>query len=68
MTQHVMDAIKAAEIADDAFAAAIKAAGFKGRWQLPPDVMRTHEVIREAYGAKVIADNAMHAAFEQSRK
>jgi hypothetical protein len=60
-------AVKAAELADKAYSEAIAAAGFKSRWELPSDVMRTHNAIREAYCAKVMFDNAMHEAFELSR-
>ena len=48
--------------ADEAYSAAIAAAGFKGRWDMPSDVMRTHDAIREAYAAKVVADEAYSAA------
>lgn len=47
----------AALAADASYSAAIVAAGFKDRWTMPSNVMRTHDAIREAYVAKVMADN-----------
>jgi hypothetical protein len=58
---NTIDAYHKALAADQAFSDAIHAAGFKGRWDMPSDVMRTHEAIRDAYVAKVMADNAFHA-------
>ena len=53
--------IRDANQADAAFEAAIKAAGFKSRWNW--DVCGTDRTILAAYRAKVDADQAMHAAF-----
>jgi hypothetical protein len=53
-------AIQAAQAADDAFNAAVKAAGYASRWDW--DQANDSRPLA-AYFAKVIADEAMHAAF-----
>lgn len=58
------DAIKAADAADKAFEAAIKAAGYNSRWEWSPTEDRRPV---DAYTAKVEADGAVHKAFEASR-
>lgn len=63
----MQDAIQAAQAADDAFSAAITAAGFKSRWDWDYRKPNSPEFLRVAYRAKVNADAAMHAAFEASR-
>lgn len=64
-TKTLSTAIAAAHAADDAFALAITAAGYKSRWDLP--AVKPPAVLA-AYQAKVAADAAMHAAFETSRR
>ena len=61
----ISEAMRDAGIADEAFTAAIKKAGFKSRWDwflkdAPPSLV-------EAYTAKVAADKRMHEAFTESR-
>lgn len=63
----IKEAMDAANAADDAFERAIKAAGFKSRWDWNQHTTPGPQFLRDAYGAKVSADNAMHAAFERSR-
>jgi hypothetical protein len=62
------ETIRVAAAADDAFEAAVKAAGYKSRWDWPA---RRGQVgtsaVWVAYYAKVNADNAMHEAFVNSR-
>lgn len=57
------EAIAASNAADEAFEAAIKAAGYKSRW----DWSKNDNRPRAAYEAKVAADAEMHFAFERSR-
>lgn len=65
MTNPLGDIIKASYAADDAFEAAIKSAGYKSRW----DWNQAQDSRPfAAYTAKVLADEAMHAAFELSRR
>ena len=63
------ETIAAAQAADDAFQAAIEAAGYKSRWDWP---MRGRDkapgALLAAYEAKVAADQLMHEAFEASRR
>ena len=61
-------AIDAANTADEAFEAAVHAAGYKSRWHWNQHLDPGPESLRAAYRAKVTADNARHAAFERSRK
>lgn len=61
-------AIEAANAADEAFSAACIAAGYKSRWDWNQHVDPGTDELRAAYGAKVDADNAMHAAFAKSRR
>lgn len=58
-------AIQAAQCADDAFGAAIKAAGYKSRWDWRKE---NDSRPMDAYNAKVAADAAMGRAFEDERK
>lgn len=58
----------AAEKADRAFEAAVKAAGYKSRWDVPALVKRNDTALAEAYNRKVLADSAMSVAFQQSRQ
>ncbi len=58
-------AIQDAQLADDAFAAAVHAAGFKSRWD---QGATSHPAVVKAYREKLIRDEALHYAFEQSRK
>ena len=62
----IKQAIENAHKADEAFGAACHAAGFKTRWDWNQHTTPGPEFLREAYRAKVTADNAMHAAFEAS--
>lgn len=69
MTQQLLAAaIRAAELADEAYSAAVKAAGFKSRWDYDHKVIRAPSPLRDAYDAKVAADEAMHKAFKASRE
>lgn len=61
-------AVKAAGVADDAFEAAVHAAGYKSRWHWNHHLDVGTEDLRAAYRAKITADNAMHAAFVRSRE
>lgn len=56
---------KAAMRADEAFSAALAAAG-QDRWETPHG--EWGEAVREAYTAKVQADEHMHQAWELWRK
>ena len=60
-------AIKAAEIADNAFSAACVSAGFKSRWDVPAAVKSAHPGILAAYDAKVAADLLVAREFEADR-
>lgn len=64
---NLKDAITAAQAADDAFELAVRASGFKSRWDWNQHLVPGPEALRAAYRNKVTADNAMHAAFEASR-
>jgi hypothetical protein len=64
----LIETIAEAERADDLYSAAVRAAGFKSRWEMPGDIMRVNDRIREAYNAKVAADAMVRVAFELSRK
>jgi hypothetical protein len=59
------EAIEAAQIADDAFEAAIKAAGFKSRWDW--FLRGAPASLVAAYNAKVAADKIMHEKFAANR-
>lgn len=61
------DAITASAKADEAFEAAVRAAGFKSRWHWNQHITPGPDALRAAYRAKVTADNAMHLAFESVR-
>lgn len=61
-------AIKIAHQADEVFEAAIKAAGYKSRWDWNQHLVPGTDALRAAYRAKVTADNAMHLAFVKSRE
>jgi hypothetical protein len=58
-------AIAKANAADDAFEAAIKAFGYKSRWDWSQLVDERPYAV---YAAKVQADEAMHEAFEKMRQ
>ena len=58
-------AIAKANDADDAFENAIRAAGYKSRWDWHTAL---DDRPRAAYVAKVKADENMHEAFEKSRQ
>ena len=61
----ISEAMRDAGIADEAFTAAIKKAGFKSRWDW--FLKDAPDSLREAYNAKVAADKRMHEAFTESR-
>ncbi len=63
---NVEQACVAATIADEAFEHAVKEAGYKSRWDMGI-ILQQSQALRDAYFAKVDADQAMHDAFEQSR-
>ena len=54
-------AIRKADLADDAFGAALKAHGVERYSKI------NHPAVKTAYDAKVAADAAMHEAFKKSR-
>ena len=56
---------RAAQAADDVYEAAVQAAGFKSRWDVPRDAKP--DAVRHAYQAKVDADVLMHLAWEEMR-
>lgn len=60
-------AIQTANTADENFELAIRAAGFKSRWDWDYRQPGSFVALRHAYRNKVEADSAMHAAFEASR-
>ena len=60
----IAQATAAAYAADEAFSAAVKAAGFRDRWQW--HMAKGPESVTAAYRAKIAADEAMHAAFRES--
>jgi hypothetical protein len=60
-------AIAGAYKADEEFTAAVAAAGFKSRWDVPRATMLELEPLRLAYYTKVAADEIMHAAFVEAR-
>lgn len=60
--------IKASIAADDAFNAALLAAGIVSRWDLRGLPSDYPPAVKAAYFAKVAADDAMHVAFANSRK
>lgn len=62
------EAIKAAFTADEVFAAAIKDAGFKSRWDWDYRQPGSFVALRHAYRNKVEADSVANAAWEASRK
>lgn len=57
-------AIAAAQAADDAFEAAVKAAGFRSRWD---HGATDHESVHKVYMAKCMADHEMHHEFNTAR-
>lgn len=61
----ISQAIRDSGIADEAFTAAIKKAGFKSRWDW--FLKDAPDSLRQAYNAKVAADKRMHEAFTESR-
>jgi hypothetical protein len=56
---------RAAHDADVAYETAVRAAGFKSRWDVPRDAKP--DAVRRAYQAKVDADVLMHLAWEEMR-
>jgi hypothetical protein len=56
---------RVAQAADDAYEAAVQAAGFKSRWDVPRNAKP--DAVRQAYDAKVAADASMHDAWEEMR-
>jgi hypothetical protein len=66
MTLH--EAIQRAQAADDAYQAAVEAAGYESRWDVPYPYKHTNAALQAAYQAKRAADDAMHDAFERSRE
>lgn len=60
----LMQAIAAAAAADEAFELAVKAAGFKSRWD---HGVTAHESVHKAYMAKLAADDLMHHEFNLTR-
>ncbi len=66
MSDNLQHAIATAYAADRAYDAALKAAGFKSRWDWH-ERATGHDAVRAAFAAKVEADNAMHRAFEVAR-
>ncbi len=60
-------ALAAANAADEAFQAAIVAAGIVSRWDLRGLPSDYPPAVRASYYAKVAADEFVHAAFVQSR-
>lgn len=61
------EAIAVAQAADDAYSVAVSAAGYKSRWHYDHKVLRAPSPLRDAYDAKVSADDAVHAAFKLCR-
>ncbi len=59
--------MEAAHVADEAFSQACVRAGFKSRWDWNQHTTPGPEFLREAYRAKVTADNAVHVAFNRNR-
>lgn len=57
------DAFKAANLADSAYSAAVRRAGYRDRWACPHEVA----MLMPQYVAKVAADQQMHLAFEVAR-
>ena len=68
MTQAEFQAIyRAAHDADDAYSAAVKAHGFKSRWDVMRSDMLNSPDLFAAYSAKRAADDALHDAFAAMR-
>lgn len=63
---NLADTISAAYTADRAFETAVKAAGFKSRWDVP--MHGKSPALQSAYKTKVAADATMARAFEESRR
>lgn len=61
---NLAESIAAAYAADRAFEAAVKAAGFKSRWDVP--MHGKPAALRAAYETKVTADAVVGRAFEES--
>jgi hypothetical protein len=61
----ISEAMRDAGIADDAFMAAIKNAGFKSRWDW--FLKDAPDSLREAYNAKVATDKRVNEAFTESK-
>lgn len=57
---------RAAQAADNAYEAAVQAAGYRSRWHVGPK-WEAPETVRQAYDAKVAADASMHDAWEEMR-
>lgn len=63
---NLKDAIASAQTACDAYSAAVKAAGYKSRWDRIDYVK--HPAVKAARDAHHVAGQAMHEAFVASRK
>ena len=61
------ETIRAAHRADDDFESIVRAYGYRSRWDWDMSKDPCPEIL-DYYDAKVAADNAMHTAFEESRK
>jgi hypothetical protein len=66
VVERLRDAIVKAAIADGAFDYAVKAAGYKSRWDMGT-IPQQSQALRNAYFAKVDADKAMGEAFAEAR-
>jgi hypothetical protein len=62
--------IATAHKADDAYQAAVRAAGYKSRWDVNLALLsaKAPRELQSAYVAKIEADAAMHLAFVEARK
>jgi hypothetical protein len=68
MAHFLTDAIEAANVADRNFQAAVEAAGFKSRWDVPAMIKCINPQYFAAYDNKVEADRRMGEAFERQRE
>ena len=68
MTREEFQAVyRAAHDADDAYSAAVIAAGYESRWDVERTDMLENETLYAAYSAKRAADDALHDAFAAMR-
>lgn len=66
MTTKIQETYEAAGAADSAYEAAVQAAGFKSRWDVPADMAARYMLpaaLVAAYEAKIAADRAHIAAW-----